>query len=81
MSQHIGIKQMQEKFTIYLGLNDQITKQQEIQTIDAYKLCVNIVGSCSINEIQGYYKHDDGTTTFEKSFKIEVFEQTEKKIK
>lgn len=72
---------METKFTIYLGLNDKDTKQQEITTLNAYKIAVNIVGDCSISELTGYYTHNDNEVVIEKSLKIEVFGKSENEIK
>lgn len=67
---------MIEKFTIYLGLNDQITKRQEIETVNAYKIVSNMIaasfGGGSIYSGTGIYKHDDGTIVEENNLKIEL---------
>lgn len=67
---------MIEKFTIYLGLNDQTTKRQEIETVNAYKIVSNMIASTfgggSIYSGTGIYKHQDGTITEENNFKIEL---------
>jgi len=64
------------KFTLYLGLNDSLTKSQIIPTEDA----VNIVTALLIDEYgldgatlqlaTGIYKHDDGTIIKENSIII-----------
>lgn len=65
-----------EKFTLYLGLNDKDTKQQKINTLEAYKIVSNILasdfGGGTIFEAQGIYKHDNGTIVFEKTLRIEI---------
>lgn len=65
-----------EKFTLYLGLNDKDTKQQMINTLEAYKIVSNILasdfGGGTIFEAQGIYKHDDGTIVYEKTLRIEI---------
>lgn len=67
---------MIEKFTIYLGLNDQTTKRQEIETVNAYKIVSNMIaasfGGGSIYSGTGIYKHDDGTIVEENNLKIEL---------
>lgn len=67
---------MIEKFTIYLGLNDQTTKRQEIETVNAYKIVSNMIASTfgggSIYSGTGIYRHQDGTITEENNFKIEL---------
>ena len=70
-----------EKYELYVGLNDKITKKQEMDTLSAYKLCVNICKECTITEATGFYTHTDGTFTTEKSLKIELFGKTEKEVK
>ena len=54
---------MIEKFTIYLGLNDQTTKRQEIETVNAYKIVSNMIASTfgggSIYSGTGIYKHQE----------------------
>ena len=67
---------MIEKFTIYLGLNDQTTKRQEIETVNAYKIVSNMIaatfGGGSIYSGTGIYKHNDGAIVEENNFKIEL---------
>lgn len=66
------------KITFYIGLNDKDSKKQEITTIDAYKIAVNIVlkycGGATISEADGIYTHDDGTIVIEKTLKIELID-------
>lgn len=70
-----------QKITLYMGLNDKDTKKQEISTIDAYKLVMNVltaqVDGGTIFEANGFYKHSDGTITIEKSLKIELIDVAE----
>ena len=64
-----------KKITLYIGLNDKDSKQQEITTIDAYKLVSNIIGvGCTITEGRGIYKHDDGTIVTEVSLVVELLD-------
>lgn len=68
---------MDYKFTFYVGLNDKDSKVQEIVTLEATKICMNIVkkhhaSGGTIFEADGFYIHDDGTIVIEKSLKIEV---------
>ena len=65
------------KYTLYIGLNDKATKLQEISTIDAYKLIVNICKShnldgFTISEATGFYVHENGEVVTEKSLRIEI---------
>lgn len=72
---------MSEKFEIYLGLNDKDTKKQEVTTLDAYKICVNICKECSISEMTGFYTHNNGEVVVEKSLKIEIFGKNGQEVK
>ena len=65
------------KYSLYVGLNDKDTKQQEIMTLSAYKMISNIIASnevtgFTIYEANGYYVHDDKSISIEKSLKIEI---------
>lgn len=62
------------KYTLYIGLNDKDTKQQEINTIDCYKIISKLFESCTISECTGIYKHDDGTCVIEKSLRVEIID-------
>lgn len=63
------------KITLFVGLNDKISKMQEISTIDAYKICGRAIGrDCTITEGRGIYTHDDGTIVEEVSLKIEILD-------
>ena len=65
-----------KKFTLYLGLNDKDTKQQKIAILEAYKIAMNIIlkytDGATIFEASGYYKHDNGSITIEKTLRIEL---------
>lgn len=65
-----------EKFTLYLGLNDKDTKMQKIGTLEAYKICMNILKKytegATIFEANGMYKHTNGTIVVEKTLRIEL---------
>lgn len=64
------------KFILYLGLNDKDKKIQLINTIEAYKICNNILmhytNGATIFEASGIYKHDNGEFTIEKTLRIEL---------
>lgn len=66
-----------KKTTLYIGLNDKDTKHQEIATLDAYKIAVNIftayTGGATISEAVGIYMHDNGETVTEKTLRCEVY--------
>jgi hypothetical protein len=60
-----------KKHILYIGLNDKETKQQEISTLDAYKVVFNAVkkyyDGATITESRGFYTHESGAVTFENS--------------
>ena len=66
------------KFTLYLGLNDQHTKTQKIDTIEAYKVVENLLASMfdggTIFNAHGVYKHDDNTIVIENTLRVEILE-------
>lgn len=79
---------MQEitKHILFLGLNDQTTKKQEIDTTQAYNLVFNAIQAvnydgCTISESTGLYKHNDGFFVIEKSLKIEILFASDDKTK
>ena len=67
---------MIKKFTLYLGLNDKDSKQQEIATVEAYKIVSNLISSDfdggTIFESKGIYKHEDGQIVTETTLRIEL---------
>ena len=75
---------MIKQHILILGLNDKDTKKQEITTLDAYKITMNILtehfSGATITEAQGFYKHEDGTLTFETSLKIELLFADDKQV-
>lgn len=73
------------KYTLYVGLNDKNTKIQEITTIDAYKIIVNVcknsgLDGFTLTEATGFYVHDNGDIITEKSIKIEILFADDKTI-
>ena len=70
-----------KKFALYVGLNDKDTKVQEISTLDAYRICSKAIGDCSIQELTGFYTHNDGQAVIEKTLKIEIFGETPDEIR
>jgi len=58
-----------------VGLNDKESKQQEISTIDAYKVIGNILArDCTITEGRGVYTHEDGTQVYETSLVVDMLD-------
>lgn len=63
-----------KKYTLFIGLNDKDTYQQEITTIDAYKMLNRILPDCTIQEGKGIYTHRNGTKTIETTLIVSVFD-------
>lgn len=74
-----------KKYTLYIGLNDKDTKNQEITTLDAYKIATNIfveyTGGATIYESKGIYTHNDGTIVIENTLVCLVFSDDNDSIK
>lgn len=73
------------KHTLFIGLNDKDSKQQEIATIDAFKIVLNIVKKYydggTIQESKGFYTHKNGAVTIETSFILSIlFAEREKTL-
>lgn len=64
------------KYTLYIGLNDQNTKQQEISTLEAFKIVQNILsdktGGGTVYNATGIYKHDCGEIVIENTLRVEI---------
>ena len=65
------------KHTLFLGLNDKDTKTQKIGLLDAYQIAMRLITAVgyeggTISESTGFYTHQDGTLTIEKSLRIEI---------
>ena len=64
------------KYTLYIGLNDKVTKQQNIDTLEASKIVQNVLtektGGGTIFNATGVYKHDDGTVIIENTLRVEI---------
>ena len=58
----------------FLWLNDQTTKQQEINTVNAYKIAMNMIwsyfGGWTIEEWKGFFKHEDWSIVIENTLII-----------
>lgn len=73
-----------KKYTLYVGLNDKTTHNQEIATLDAYKVVSNILtatGGATITEGRGIYTHDDGTVIQETTLVCMIFGAPEESIR
>lgn len=67
---------MAKKYIMFIGLNDQETKAQEITTLDAYKVASNLlcehIGYGTITEARGVYTHGNGEIVEEVTLRVEV---------
>ena len=74
-----------KKFTLCIGLFDKVTKRQEINLLDAYKIASNIfaqtTGGATITEGRGVYTHHDGTVVIEPTLVCTVYGATLEQIK
>lgn len=75
---------MENKFTLFVGLNDKDTKVQKYTTTEAYKIveniCYNVCGGATISEALGIYTHDDGAKIRENSLRVEILYSTKEKV-
>ena len=73
------------KFTLFVGLNDKDSRQQEINTVDVYKIISNMITAAfdggTVSEATGIYKHQDGTFTTETTLRIEILFASVEQIK
>lgn len=71
------------KHTIMVGLNDKDSHQQEIDTVDAYKITVRSTlkyyEGATITQGRGVYTHNDGTIVQENSLIISILFAEDKK--
>ena len=66
-----------KKFIMCVGLLDKDTKNQEINTLDAFKVASNIfaeiTGGATITEGRGVYTHEDGTVVIEPTLVCTIY--------
>jgi hypothetical protein len=62
---------MFKKYVIYLGLNDKVTKKQEIATPAAVEMLARYLKDATVTECTGFFTHADGTFITEKTLKVE----------
>jgi len=67
----------EKKYILNVGLNDKDTKQQKIDSIEAYKVVENLllnngISGYTIYQGLGLYKHDTGEITRENTLIIEL---------
>ena len=60
------------KFTLYVGLNNMYSKQQEIKTEDAQRIVNRVCGDNTTQVVKGHYTHEDGTQVDETTLKVEL---------
>ena len=70
-----------EKFNLYVGLNDKDTKIQEVTTEHAKDIVNKVCGDCSIQEITGYYTHNNGEQVKENTLKVELLFKSEDEVR
>ena len=67
-----------KKITLYVGLNDKDTKQQKIETVEAFKIVSNLVtvfaDGGTIYSATGIYKHESGEIVIENTLRVELIE-------
>lgn len=69
---------MVTKCTLFVGLNDKDSKQQEITTVSASKMVYYLIRDCfgfgTVSDAVGIYTHDDGTNAviIENTLRIEL---------
>ena len=72
------------KTTMCIGLLDRESKQQEIATLDAFKIVSNIftqtTGGATITEGMGVYTHDDGMVVVEPTLVCVIYGADESQI-
>lgn len=65
-----------KSYIIVVGLFDKDTKQQEMTSVEAYKLVNRLVvartGAGTISEAFGVYTHENGAVVIEPSLRIEI---------
>ncbi len=73
-----------KKITLYVGLNDKDTKQQKIDTMEAFKIVSNLItvltDGGTIYNATGIYKHNDGQIVIENTLRIELIEIEENSL-
>lgn len=73
------------KYTLFIGLNDKDTKTQLVTNQDAKRIVLNAVfasglDGCTINEVTGFYKHQDGQTVIENTLQVLIYTDNENGI-
>ena len=73
-----------KKYMLSIGLNDKDSKRQEVGTLDAYKIVMNIfaatTGGATVHEGMGCYTHDNGDVVIEKSLIAYIYTEDHDKV-
>lgn len=70
-----------ERYTLYVGLNDKDTKTQLVTTLEAMSIINEVVGDCSIQQITGFYTHENGERVKENTLKVELLFKQESDVR
>lgn len=64
------------KHTLLIGLNDKDSKQQEIETLTAFKIVLNCLRAyyegATVKEGRGIYTHESGEITVENMLEVSI---------
>ena len=73
------------KHTLFIGLNDKDSKQQEISTVNAVKIILNCAKAyydgATVQEATGFYKMQDGSLIIENSLQLSILFADDKKTR
>ena len=83
---NIRVKRKQKElkimnYVMYVGLNDQDTKKQEVTTELAMECIGDTVGDCTLSMAQGRYTHANGVAVRENTVRVELFDKEEQEVK
>lgn len=69
------------KHILNIGLNDMVTRKQEIETDKAIEIIGAVLGDCTVKQgATGFYTHNDGTKIKEQSLEVIVYGGTQKQV-
>lgn len=67
--------------TLNIGLNDMVTRKQEIETDRAIEIIGAVLGDCTVKQgATGFYTHEDGSKVVEKSLEVVVYGGRQKQV-
>ena len=69
-----------KRHTLYVGLCDKDMKKQIVNSLKAKQIVNSVVGDCSIQDIMGYYTHDNGMRVQENTLKVECLFKDDRDI-